>query len=275
MRSHRSRFIALLSVAALGLVACGGDDGGSDDASTDGAELTALERQYADVIAAEFADDSDPDDLAVSADEAECMAVAMMSNLGADVFKENGVEPEDFGDDEGPGELLGAGVISEDDASAVVDEWLDCADLTGQLAAQMNEDFELDAGGLECLEREMEDSGFVHETLVLTFTSDEEEPPASFIGQVTSLLETCSAESDGPNPVVRSMAESLEGSGLSAEAANCLAQRLLDEIGLEGMVELSEAGDFSDQSAEIQAEFGQVMVAAAAACDVPLSDLAG
>jgi hypothetical protein len=41
------------------------------------------------------------------------------------------------------------------------------------------------------------------------------------------------------------------------------------------MVELSEDGEFADQSAETQAQFGQVMVAAAAACNVPLSDLAG
>src|SRR5690606_38681151 len=133
MRAHRPLIATLLTVAVLGLAACGGDDGGSDEASTDGVELTALEREYADVLVTEFADDSDPDDLAVSDGEAECMAVAMMANLGSDIFEDNGVEPEDFAGDEGPGELLGAGVISEENASAVVDEWLDCADLTGQL----------------------------------------------------------------------------------------------------------------------------------------------
>lgn len=262
MRSPRA-LLALLAVAALALAACGGDDGGDADASTDGAELTALEREYADAVAAQFAEnEGDEDELQLTKAEAECMAVAMMSVLGAEVFVDNGVTPEDLAESDGPGEALGSGVIAQDDAEAVVDRWLACADITGQMAELLNDDLDLDREGVECMKEQIEETNFVRDMFVLTLTSGDDEPPA-FMSRVTTLMETCAGDS-----IAESFAESIKGSGLSDAQAECVADHVLGKLGFEGLAAAAEGGTGGSAVAQVTME-------AFVACDVPMSDLSG
>jgi hypothetical protein len=118
MRAPLARSFA--AVALLAGAACGGDDGGTQQA-------------YADAWAATLTDDDNG--FSVTEDEAECMSTAMMDELGAELFEKAEVEPADIrGDSDSPGEVLGAGVISDAQADAILDEWEGCADLASSLA---------------------------------------------------------------------------------------------------------------------------------------------
>src|SRR6187549_3347787 len=125
------RVLVVLATALAFVPACA-DEGGDDSADTTTTEasddLTAEEQEYADAFAVTLADDTNG--LAVQPDEADCMANAVMAELGVEPFKDADVTPDDI-DPEGessPGELLGDGVVTDEQAHAILDVWEDCVD---------------------------------------------------------------------------------------------------------------------------------------------------
>src|ERR671913_945666 len=116
MRSRLLSPVILCSVLALG--ACG-SDGGEEGLDED-------EQAYADAWSATLAD-GDEDDIQLTEGEADCMGDAVMAELGVEPFEEAGVEADEINqdgdDDDSPGEVLGDGVVSEDQANAVLDVW--------------------------------------------------------------------------------------------------------------------------------------------------------
>lgn len=279
---RRWSVLVLVPAIAFGAAACGDDDDGEAGGGGGGdVELTSEEQAFADAWAATLSD-SDGEGPSFDEDEAQCMAEAMMAEIGTAPFDEAEIGPEDIDaesdEDESPGELLGAGVITDAQADAILETWDGCADLNAAFVEQIAADTELDDGARECLIEGVEDGDLVSEGFKSTLTSDDSEPPDEIVTRLVTLMTTCGGDGDGQGgPIVDSIAESLAADGsLDAEQAQCLAQAMVDDIGIDRLLELGlSGGDFEDAGPEVQQEMAGAILSAAEACDVPLSSLGG
>jgi hypothetical protein len=254
--------------ALLGLVAaCSGDDG-----------LSAEEQAYADAIAADLIDEDGG--MGVTEEEADCMSAAIMGELGVEPFEAAEVEPEDLGDDddETPGQLLGDGAVSEEQAGAIYAEWEGCADLPAAFAASAATQFDADDEAVECLEEGLREGDALESYVIESFTSAEEPDPTSpGLGELITLITECTADSGGAGgALVSSIADSLAEDGrLSQEQATCVAQDVVDAVGADALIEGGMAESFESASPELQQQVVAALMAAAEACDVPLAQLGG
>jgi len=270
----RTGRVLVVLAAALAFVPACADEGGDDSADTTTTEasddLTAEEQEYADAFAVTLADDTNG--LAVQPDEADCMAKAVMAELGVEPFKDADVTPDDI-DPEGessPGELLGDGVVTDEQAHAILDVWEDCVDLVDVLAESAGSEFDLDPAGQECFNAGLGENDLAAGLLAGSFTSADGTPDDDTVQALLALLDEC-AEGTA-NPIVSAIADELAADGsLTAEQSQCLAQGVVDEIGSDRLGELFAAGGFEDLSADAQAEVTGALVQAAADCDVPMS----
>lgn len=276
------RYLAVVCIAALVLVvaACGDDDdgGGGGDAAAD---LSSEEQAYADAWAATLSD-SDEDGFTFDDDEAQCMGNAIMAEIGTGPFDEAGIEPGDIdsdgAEDDSPGEILGAGAISDDEADAILETWDDCTDLNAAFVDLVAAEADIDDDARECIIDGVEESGIVAEGFKASLTTDDSEPPEEVITELVSLMGTCGGDEEGQGGlIVDSIAESLAASGqLDAEQSQCVAQEMVDTIGLDRLVELGVGGgEFENADPEVQQEMASAVLSAAEACDVPLSALGG
>lgn len=259
------RFIALATSIVLLLAACASKGGLSDE-----------EQAFADAYARSLADDEDG--FGVEQADAECMAEAMMAELGTEPFDDAEVTPEDVedaGEDNNPGSLLGEGVVSEGQAGAILDDWEGCVDLPAALAESAASDFDLSGDEVDCLADGFEEGDFIRSFLISSFTTDDDTPDDETIGELIELVDSCGGD-DGVSPLVGEIAAGMmEDSNLTEEEATCLAQALLDDIGAGHLAELGASGDFSGASNEDQQEIAEAIIAAAGACDVPISSFGG
>ena len=265
----------LLLVGALALFpACADEgDGDSADATTTSAasdDLTAEEQEYADAFAATLADDTNG--FAVAADDAACMGDAVMAELGVEPFVAADVEPDDIQPDgeSSPGNLLGDGAVTSEQAFAIIDVWEDCTDLVEMLAESGGSELDLDPEGKECFAAGLAEDDLAAGMLAGSFTSEDGTPDEDTVQAFLALLDECSQGTD--NPIVASIAESLaEDGSLTAEQSQCLAEGVVDEIGSDRLGELFATGGFEELPPELQAEVTGALIDAAGACDVPLS----
>lgn len=261
----RIRFIALASSALMLMAACASKAGLSDE-----------EQALADAFAVSIADDEDG--LGVPKADAQCMAEAMMAVLGSDPFDEAEVTPEDVedaGEDSNPGALLGDGVVSDAQANSILDDWEGCVDLPVALAESAATEFDLEGDEADCLAEGFEDGDFIRNLMVFSFTKDDDTPSDETIGELLELVDSCGGE-DGVSPLVAEIAAGMmEDSNLTEDEANCLAQALLDDVGAGRLAELGASGDFSGASNAEQQEIAEAIIAAAGACDVPISAFGG
>jgi hypothetical protein len=65
------------------------------------------------------------------------------------------------------------------------------------------------------------------------------------------------------------------GGAVTEEQAQCLAQSIVDSMGLQALNDVGAGADFSNASPEVQQQLVEAVSDAAAACDVPLSQLGG
>ncbi len=270
MRRTLLSLLALATPVAL-LAACG-----DDDDSGDGGGLSAEEQEHVDAWVVNLTESEDG--LTVPEGDAGCMARAIVEGIGTEPFVDADVTPEDIADGRSPGELVGDGVIPEEDARAVLADWDGCTDLGRLLADASREDFELDDDGATCLAEGLNDQGLAADLLVASFTSASGNPgDQGLLTDFTLLVDECSAGADGGGALVDAFAESLLGDGtLTEEQAQCLAEGTVGTIGRERLVELSlEDGEFSDAPPEVQAEVTQALLDAAVDCDVPVSAFGG
>jgi hypothetical protein len=271
MRRH------LLPVVLLALVAasCGSDDGGS----ASGDKLTSEEQAFADAIAADLSDASDG--LGVTATEADCMGSAVMAETGVKPFDEAGVTPHELGgSDKTPGQLLGDGAISEKQADAIYVGWDGCADLAKSLASTVVQDFDATPDEVACIEDGLREGTSLHDYITESFVSGDEPDPASSPGlsALIAVLTDCTGGEDGAlgTAMVDEIASSFAAGGtVTEEQAQCLAQSIIDTVGLQALIDGGAGGDFSNASPELQQQVVQAISDAAAACDVPLSQLGG
>lgn len=257
-----SRAAAVLALAALvATAACSDDDEG----------LSKEEQEYADVIAANMVDDEDA--LTVTDEEADCMAEAVMAELGVEPFEEADVEPDDLGGDETPGQLLGEGAVPDDQAATIADAWGECSDLPKALSASLVDSMELDADAAQCVEEGLGDGDVVSDYLQTFFTSESEPTPSDpEFKALLDLVTGCTADEDGSGGlVVDGIAQSLAEAGtLTDEQAQCMAQAIVDEIGADVILEAS-----TDPSPELETQMNQAVMTSAQACGVSPEQMAG
>ena len=65
------------------------------------------------------------------------------------------------------------------------------------------------------------------------------------------------------------------GGAVTEEQAQCLAQSIVDSMGLRALNDVGAGADFSNASPEVQQQLVEAVSDAAAACDVPVSQLGG
>lgn len=267
----------LLALTLLVAVACGDDEAGGGD------ELDDEEQAYADAWARSLTDEGDG--FSVDDDDADCMATAIMAELGTAPFEAAGVEPGDIGDgeqgeddDDSPGELLGAGTISDAQADAILDAWEACTDIAAALATTAVGELDLDEESETCIAEGLREDGLAREGLKPSFTSDSDEPPAAVLSKLVELIDTCGGDGEsGSSVIVDGIASELAADGnLTQEQAQCVAQEMVDVIGLERLVELGAGGgDLAQADPAVQQEIATAVLGAAEACDIPLSELGG
>lgn len=274
----RSRLVLAVLSVVVGLGACS-DDGGDDDDADGGsgggsgsAELTSAEQEFADAWSSTLQDAEDG--FGVAEGDADCMGAAIMAELGTEPFEDAAVTVADIGaDDTGansPGELLGAGVITDAQAGAILDAWdADCTDLADMLSAAADSEFGTDEEGAACFAAGLREGDLARNLLLPAFTSDDDDPPEEVLGQMVALLESCGDEDGGL--LVDSIVSDLTADGDMTEGdARCIAQGLIDDVGIDRLSELTAGGSFENADADARAEFTRALITAAGACDVPL-----
>jgi hypothetical protein len=166
------RTLALLMVAALAgsIVGCGDDDAG-EDAGGDDVEVSDDAQPYVDAMIESF-DNSDPDELQIDREQAQCLAPRWVETIGPDRLAEAGIEPEDFSSDEDVD--LSTTDLSEDDGNEMYDAFEACRiDVKNLFVQSMATDEELTAEDAECLEGAVDDD-LLRRILVTTFVEGED-----------------------------------------------------------------------------------------------------
>jgi hypothetical protein len=264
MRDRRLTLLLTIPLLAA-IAACSGDDG-----------LSSEEQAFADKWAETLRDDEDG--FGVTADEADCMGEAIMAELGVDPFENAEVTPDDISTDEdsnSPGELVGDRVITDEQADAILDVWEeDCVDLVEILVQSGSSDFELDEDGEQCFAEGLAEGTLARDFVRPSFTSGEDTPDPDTMTDLIVLLDDCGAS--GAADFVGSMAADLSADGtLTPEQGECVAQALVDDLGLERIIEVTGGGEFENADPADQQEFASALLDAAGACGVPLSALGG
>ena len=254
------RTLALLLPLVVLVGACSGG-GGSD--------LSSEAQDYADAFAHDLADEDDG--FGVSASQGDCIGEAIMTELGVKVFEDAGVDPEDLGGAETPGELLGEGTVTEAQAKAIVVGWKDCVDLVHQFALRSGDQFDLDSDGLECYEEALEKDKLLDEYLSVAFRSADRNQSLRILQRNVALVHQCTVSADGKGGViVESIAAGLTQDGTGdISRARCVAQALVDAMGAEALLEVSPVDGASTASAELQEQYATALDGAAVACGVP------
>ena len=123
------------------MAACGSSDD-SEDASDE-------EQEFVDAWAVALRDEEEG--LPVDAAEAECLATALMAEIGTEPFDDAEVAPDDIDPEDTVGELVGAGVVSTEQADTILDEWSECIDLAAVMSESATEEFDLGEDGDTCI----------------------------------------------------------------------------------------------------------------------------
>jgi hypothetical protein len=145
------RLALVLGAAAVVLAAgCGGDDD-DDDAGGGGGDVEVSDdaQPYVDAMIESF-DNSDPDELQIDREQAQCLAPRWVETIGPERLADAGIEPEDFAA-EGEVELSEIG-LSEDDGNALYDAFAECdIDVRTLLVESIAADEELSDEDAACL----------------------------------------------------------------------------------------------------------------------------
>src|SRR3546814_3271280 len=109
-------------------------------------------------------------------------------------------------------------------------------------AEGMGEEMDIDDEAKACLAEGVNEEGLALEGLRPSFTSESSDPSTEVLTAITGLVQEC-AGSDGGGPLVDSIAESLAADGsITEEPAQCVAQAMIDETGVDRLMELGVDG---------------------------------
>ena len=129
----RTKFLAVIGVAALILGACGNDGSNSGEGGSGGGDRSAEDQAYVDEMTAAFTKEN-ADDESFPTDQFECWMGDMADGVGVDKLKEAGLTPESVDNDSSEADLQ---KLSEDDRKVVAESFTDCVDLEEVFTASM------------------------------------------------------------------------------------------------------------------------------------------
>lgn len=266
---RRGRLVSFLVVPLLLATACGGGD--------DEEPLTKEEQRYANAFARDLSDGDDG--LSVTVEEAACIGDAILHVLGVRPFHEAGIEPADLEGDETPGQLLGEGTVSDDQADEIAGRWLDCVDLVEDLVAQAKGSVELDDEGQACFEDALRDGTLPHDYLVVSFTSDDPADVNGILGEMGSILGRCrgaggTATTASPDESTSERLARLlvDRYAEDPDDARCLADGIISRVSADDLQAMVTAGGPGGPSDAARARVAVAMQASAAACGLQLPE---
>jgi hypothetical protein len=184
------RTLVLLTVAAVAVTngGCGDDD--DDAGSGDDVEVSEEAQPYVDAMIESF-DNSDPEELQIDREQAQCLAPRWVETIGPDRLAEAGIEPEDFSSDDDL-DLSTIG-LSEEDGNAMYDAFEACGiDVKNVFVQSMATDEELSAEDVECLEGAIDDD-LLRRILVTTFVEGDEalDQDEELTGELFAMFAEC------------------------------------------------------------------------------------
>jgi hypothetical protein len=265
MRKRPSPLAAVVIVAAVLVAGCGGGS----------SKLSPLAQKYADSFAKHLSDKTES--FGATPTQATCMGEAIMRELGTKPFVTKKVTPADVDTGKSPGELLGAGVVTQKQAAAITKRWDGCVDLPKVLANQLTPQFTLSATSKACLEKALGKGDVATRYLEVSFTGSDVKASASVLSDMFGLVQTCTSDASHKGGYfVDTMSASLaEGGKLTAEQAECVAQHVVDAVGVPKLAQVSSAGSSGTVSKALAAEFNKAVLEAGTTCGVPASLLQG
>lgn len=241
----------IIGVVILSLLAACASSGDAD-------ELSDEEQEFVDAWAVALQDDDEG--LPVEPADAECMATALMAEIGTEPFDDAGVTPDDIAPEDTVGEIVGGGVISTEQADTILDGWDECVDMAATMGGSAADEFELDEDGATCIADGLEEDDLLRDLLRPVFTEDSDDPDEATLTALLELVEACG----GPSLVDSIATELASGGLLTDEQARCVAETLFDDLGYAGLAN-------PDAEDEVTAALGS----AAEACGVDPSAFAG
>lgn len=262
MRTRRA--LALLVLVPLLLAA----------ACSDGErELTAEEQRYAAAFARDLADgDGGP---AITPDQARCVSEVVLRELGVEPFHDAGVEPGDFEGDETPGQLLGTGRVSDQQAEVIARGWLRCVDLASAFIDQAKGLVDMTEDEQACFREGLDEGGALQEYLEVSFTSDDPADVRAVTTAIAQVLRSCTPAPPAPTEeqVIDNMASGFLRNQLTDRAgAECLATGIVRRVGLDTLAGMVRDGGLSAPAMEDQRTVSDAMRAAAEECRVALPE---
>ena len=241
----------IIGVVVLSVLAACASSGDSEDASDQ-------EQEFVDAWAVALQDEEEG--LPVDPDEAECMATALMDEIGTEPFDDAEVAPDDIDPEDTVGELLGTGVITTEQADTIIDGWSECVDVAAVMSESATEEFDLGEDGASCIADGLEEDDLLRDLLRPVFTEGSDDPDEATLTALLELVETCG----GPSLVDSIVSDLASGGLMTEEQAQCVAEALFEDLGYAGLANPEE-----------EAEVTAALVAAAEACGVDPSAFGG
>ena len=264
----KRRSLALLALAVMlvmGVVAgCSGSS-----------KLSAKEQQYADGFAKHLSDKTQS--FGVTLSQGHCIGDTIMHVLGTKPFDKAKVTPDQVSQGKSPGELLGAGTVTQKQAAAIAKKWEGCVDLPKMLANQLTPQFKLTTGTKACFQTGLGKNGIADRYLEVSFTGTGVKDSAGVLSDLFGLVQSCTIDSSHQGGYfVDSMSASLAAGGkLTPVQARCVAQHVVDTIGIPKLAQVSVGGSTGAVTKDLAAEFNKDVLAAGATCGVPANLLQG
>jgi hypothetical protein len=205
----RTLALVVAGAAALMVVGCGDDDDAAESQATTTASgaadsqaaTTASDaadpdaQAYVDAMIESF-DDSDPDELQIDREQAQCLAPRWVEAIGPDRLAEAGIEPEDFSSDQDV-DLSTTG-MSEDDANEMYDAFAACGiEVKTLFVESMATDRDLSEEDARCLQEAFPDD-LLRRILVTTFVEGEEalDQDEELTGEMFGVFAECPGVAD-------------------------------------------------------------------------------
>jgi hypothetical protein len=191
---HKTLALLIAGAAVVFAAGCGDDDdddaagstagttGGTSSRTTEASSGTtgpqsggtaggADAQAYVDAMIESF-DNSDPDELQIDREQAQCLAPRWVEAIGADRLAEAGVEPRDFAE-EGNVDLATVG-LTDNDGNAMYDAFGECdIDIKTLFVESFSADRNVSEEDQDCLADAMSDD-LLRRIMVTTFIEGEE-----------------------------------------------------------------------------------------------------
>jgi hypothetical protein len=172
--------VGMLALATI--TACGDDDddsgGGTTttaaapaDTTTGGTAAAPAEGTEEEYVAAvtRTMTNNDPDELQLTTEQADCLAPKWIDTIGVDRLKEQGVAPDDIGDDPGDSDLSDLG-LTDEEGGELYDAFAACdVDIREEFIATLSAESEMSEEAASCI-GDAFDEGLLRRIMVASIT---------------------------------------------------------------------------------------------------------